>query len=749
MSAIQEANHFPTAASLIDMIDALVGQAIKDITIAEAQALHCLDTVNCLRLIRFDSDVQRWIRVGAEQPDNVDAKNRTEGFAPPVQSADNSFLARGGQYAVEFVSADLVQSPVHATSLPNCSAAPECHAALTRLCTWLELVRSLTESDLELSDYREESELVKALAVQVLSVQDLEQVLLTITTETLRMSVSDICGVFLRDGDDLYMRSCTGHRLTETSQLKMGRRQGVAGMVLDTWQPQKVDSYVDDEVISKDFMSLAEQEETRSALAVPLIRGNDLVGVLEVWRRRISVFTERDVRRLEALASFATIAIVNARLYDEQRWTLTELEEAQTRLHSQISLLDETSALQRAFINVVLDNGPVVTQIARILAEHLDTSATIVSADTTISGSFPHDTDPEPFLEAVRIAGGSKHRQSEHRDAGVYDTENGTPVLVRFIEIGNERLGAVCVSGKNASSDRWQIACTQASLACSLFYLQQRAASRARAEALDQILWELLNGTAEQRLAASARAQEMGVWLRGPHRVLFGSVNCTGPGTDDEVSRDSQSQDVSYRALLDSMRSVTDPVQATLVSRRGNKLVALVPIEDRDNAYAYLNAVTSMLASAFPNLSVAWGMSEPRSSPSEFDEASREASTALEAARRLGDVSLYDDLGIMRLLLGNEDSDFRAFVDEVTRPLIDYDLATGGELIKTLRAYFEANCSQKDAAELLFVHHKTLAYRLNRIHELTGLDLSQHADRLRADLALRLFEITASNKRDK
>src|SRR5215470_14765084 len=61
-----------------------------------------------------------------------------------------------------------------------------------------------------------------------------------------------------------------------------------------------------------------------------------------------------------------------------------------------------------------------------------------------------------------------------------------------------------------------------------------------------------------------------------------------------------------------------------------------------------------------------------------------------------------------------------------------------GALLRTLRAFFDADCSQRTAAERLFVHHKTLRYRLGRIQQLTGLDLGRHEDRMRADLALRL-----------
>lgn len=59
-------------------------------------------------------------------------------------------------------------------------------------------------------------------------------------------------------------------------------------------------------------------------------------------------------------------------------------------------------------------------------------------------------------------------------------------------------------------------------------------------------------------------------------------------------------------------------------------------------------------------------------------------------------------LGIVRLLLGSgDDPDLRTFVDEVTGPLLDYDRDNDGSLIRTLRAFSEADCSQKLAADRL------------------------------------------------
>jgi sugar diacid utilization regulator len=43
------------------------------------------------------------------------------------------------------------------------------------------------------------------------------------------------------------------------------------------------------------------------------------------------------------------------------------------------------------------------------------------------------------------------------------------------------------------------------------------------------------------------------------------------------------------------------------------------------------------------------------------------------------------------------------------------DLARSSDLVKTLRGYLDANCSQAEAAQCLFIHCKTMRYRLEQI----------------------------------
>ena len=65
-------------------------------------------------------------------------------------------------------------------------------------------------------------------------------------------------------------------------------------------------------------------------------------------------------------------------------------------------------------------------------------------------------------------------------------------------------------------------------------------------------------------------------------------------------------------------------------------------------------------------------------------------------------------------------------------------------LLETLRAYFASNCSQYAAAQSLRLHKKTVAYRLEKIQRITGLNMNAHESRMLLDLAVRMNDLLRS-----
>jgi sugar diacid utilization regulator len=453
------------------------------------------------------------------------------------------------------------------------------------------------------------------------------------------------------------------------------------------------------------------------------------------------VFTDDDIRRLVSLADFATVAIRNARLYDEQASALAALQETRDALESQVAVLRRSADLQRTLLATVLD-GSGLAAITRAVARELDCQVAVYSPDgervVGCSGATGQGELPERLCHPSR-AGRIELELADGREVAAW---------VHPAVAERDRVGAVCLVSGGASEQVMEVASGQAAMACSLAHLQQRAASRARAEALEQVLWDLLQGPQEHRIAARSRAQQMGIALSGAHRLLYGHLdNLQQLALQGETAE----ADRLRRNVQHGMRECIAMPRATLLSLRGDSVVVLAPVAKGDAARELIGELSSTIAKAASGLSVTWGVSRAHDDPVALPTAFDEARTALSAAHRLGteSVFVYEELGIVRLLLGSgHDPDLRAFIQDATGPLLDYDRQHDGALLRTLRAYFDANCSQKLAAERLYIHHKTLRYRLEQIKHLTGLDLARHDDRMRADFALRLLQVTESTDGD-
>jgi len=112
----------------------------------------------------------------------------------------------------------------------------------------------------------------------------------------------------------------------------------------------------------------------------------------------------------------------------------------------------------------------------------------------------------------------------------------------------------------------------QVAMACSLALLRQRAASRARSEAMDQVLWDLVQGPIEHRAAARSRAQQLGISLVGRLRLFSGQIE------NVEELGAQQGWDTSQvnRARRDVVRALREEGRGLLlVSLRGDLVVAV------------------------------------------------------------------------------------------------------------------------------------------------------------------------------
>ena len=101
------------------------------------------------------------------------------------------------------------------------------------------------------------------------------------------------------------------------------------------------------------------------------------------------------------------------------------------------------------------------------------------------------------------------------------------------------------------------------------------------------------------------------------------------------------------------------------------------------------------------------------------------------AFRPCSRVATYKDRGSFQLLLSLQDDEaLRLFCDSILGPIEDSEGHYGGELMRSLEAFIEENGQWERAARRLYCHRHTLRYRIRRMEELTGRDLSSARDRI-------------------
>jgi sugar diacid utilization regulator len=133
--------------------------------------------------------------------------------------------------------------------------------------------------------------------------------------------------------------------------------------------------------------------------------------------------------------------------------------------------------------------------------------------------------------------------------------------------------------------------------------------------------------------------------------------------------------------------------------------------------------------------------------PAEVPRAIQEAELVLDVLRQ-SDAPIAEDIGTgtYRLLfrvLASHPEEVRSFYDDTVAPLVRYDDQYRTDLVGTLEAYLEQNCNMNATASAIYAHRHTVAYRLDRVKELTGLDPAQSEDRERLGLGLKAYRIIA------
>ena len=179
---------------------------------------------------------------------------------------------------------------------------------------------------------------------------------------------------------------------------------------------------------------------------------------------------------------------------------------------------------------------------------------------------------------------------------------------------------------------------------------------------------------------------------------------------------------------------------------QGGRVYALLPAVGSEEAAETTLAAAARLATRLQRHGIV-GLSSFYADPAELGRAVQEAELVLDVLTVSGEPIAEDiNQGTYRLLfrvLASHPEEVRSFYEDTVAPVVRYDDQYRTDLVGTLEAYLAANCHMSATAAAIHAHRHTVAYRLERVRDLTGLDPMQSEDRERLGLGLKAYRIIA------
>ena len=239
-----------------------------------------------------------------------------------------------------------------------------------------------------------------------------------------------------------------------------------------------------------------------------------------------------------------------------------------------------------------------------------------------------------------------------------------------------------------------------------------------------------------------ARGAELSLELKDGASVIVARAHPQAPTEEGWRARARAVAERGARAVVG--RSI-----AALSERDGAagvEILLLVPGSEESIAARAAEAVLREMESALSGYTFALGRSRIAEDPGELPRAGGEALLAANVAEGSSQegVLAFEQTGAYRLLLSamsENPSELQRFYAETVEPLVAYDEQYETDLLQTLETFLEADGNVAGTAQRLFTHRHTVYYRLERVRELTGLDVSSSDGREKLSLGLKAMRV--------
>lgn len=519
---------------------------------------------------------------------------------------------------------------------------------------------------------------------------ELDRVLSLVVRRTSQLLQADLSWIALLDETDasVHVVESWGATHANFSDMAVAMGAGLGGVALREKKTIVVEDYAEytagtPELVYNRMLA----EGVASVMCAPMLRGSTMVGALYAANRTRTRFQSEHVSLLSTLATQVSSAIRHAQMYRELEQR-NELLERSFGVHRELTAV----GLREAGLDGIAD------ALARQVGARL-----VVEQEVVVPFSKEYGDGPEPDPQGEK--------------------------LVVPIAAGEKNLGQIVVVAPKLS-ELQILALDHGATVIALELLKQRAARDVELRLRGELLDELLETSGQVPTTVAERAERLGVEIDAPRRIVALQADGGRIGYGELLATVRAKAGRRLHALDGSMLAV---------KRGGRVMLALAEVSPELEA-TILADIGKAVAARDAHLAV--GVSRLGR---DFATAQREAVACLRLAQRSPDPSSVvrcDDLGPLQFVLGGTDLEqSKEMVEQQLGALIEHDAGSKSPLLPTLRAYLDADGHQPTTAAACFIHISTLKYRLKKIRELLGDDLSDPETRFQLRLAFKLMDL--------
>lgn len=590
-------------------------------------------------------------------------------------------------------------------------------------------------------DYRQAIAAFADIAIGLREAIDRDEMLHLVARKMCELVGVSRCSLYLRDERTGLYRGQVGHADHDIDPLVKRLTGGVEAdrftrEIVRTRAPVVIsDARRDQRAVRSTMRSW----RVRSMMGVPMVLRDEVIGIIFLdSEEEVRTFSELDRDLASAFAELAAAAIS----HDE---VVRELRDSHAMVARQNGALRRAAAVDERFTRLVISGGSL-REIAEAVTELTNRPCLIFNGEMKLlaraaggeeEAGAPFD---ERSLQSPEVARAIAELEVDRpsvvgpfRRAGV-----GGRLLVAPVTVRDERwANLILVEQASSFTDFDGLITRRVASIVALEMSAEHRATLAERNARSSLAAELVRGNRDVA-QLERRANFLGIPLDTPHVLSL----LTWRDGDELKAPDAE----AVAAALLRFK----PERSILTTSVAEGVVAITELPGKRSLQQEIEEVKGWTASACaaidPHGRLIAGISMCCSSATDYARAyeqARQVASCIDAYSPTGRVQVLSaaDLGAGRLLLAAADpAETRRFVQDTVGALLVDDVPA--ELLETLVCFFDSSRSVRRSAVALDVHENTIRYRLSRIEELTGLDLTADSDaQLSAQIALLVLRL--------